>query len=97
MNDPAGIIGELKERFGLAVLADQLTRDNIPTVWVKSGGVLDVLRYLKAETAGPYKMLYDLTAIDERLRSHRLNQPENDFTVVYHLLSFERNTVSVSG
>ena len=92
MDNPAGIISDLKDHFGSAVLADQPTRDNVPTVWVKSEGVRDVLRYLKAEAAGPYKMLYDLTAIDERLRSHREDQPQSDFTVVYHLLSFERNT-----
>ena len=36
-------------------------------------------------------MLYDLTAIDERTRTHREGQPASDFTVVYHLLSLERN------
>ncbi len=36
-------------------------------------------------------MLYDMTAIDERVRNHREGQPPSDFTVVYHLLSFERN------
>ena len=36
-------------------------------------------------------MLYDLTAIDERMRSRIGGQPASDFTVVYHLLSFERN------
>ena len=36
-------------------------------------------------------MLYDLTAIDERMRVHREGQPASDFTVVYHLLSFSRN------
>ena len=36
-------------------------------------------------------MLYDLTAIDERMRTHREGQPASDFTVVYHLLSFDRN------
>ncbi len=36
-------------------------------------------------------MLHDLTAIDERARENRQGQPEGDFTVVYHLLSHERN------
>ena len=36
-------------------------------------------------------MLCDLTAIDERERRHREGQPPSDFTVVYHLLSLERN------
>src|SRR5205807_1451311 len=34
-----------------------------------------------------YRMLYDLTAIDERMRKHRDGQPASDFTVVYTLLS----------
>ena len=68
MDKPAGIIEELQEHFGSAVLAEQPTQDNVPTVWIGSAGVRDILRYLKAEAAGPYKMLYDLTAIDERLR-----------------------------
>jgi NADH-quinone oxidoreductase subunit C/D len=36
-------------------------------------------------------MLFDLTAVDERLRSHREDQPPADFTVVYHLLCLEQN------
>ena len=36
-------------------------------------------------------MLYDLFAIDERTRVHRQGQPDADFTVVYQLLSTERN------
>ena len=91
MDNSGGIIDELKERFGSTVIGEQLTRDVIPTVWVKSEEVHSVLKYLKSETTGPYRMLYDLTAIDERLRSHREDQPEGDFSVVYHLLSFDRN------
>ncbi len=91
MDNSGGIIDELEERFGSTVIGEQLTRDVIPTVWVKSEEVHSVLKYLKSETTGPYRMLYDLTAIDERLRSHREDQPEGDFSVVYHLLSFDRN------
>ena len=69
----------------------QPTRDGIPTVWVAKEQVRDVLRYLKSRGRPPYRMLYDLTAIDERARSHREGQPAGDFTVVYHLLSFDRN------
>jgi NADH-quinone oxidoreductase subunit C/D len=46
---------------------------------------------LEQEADQPFGMLYDLTAIDERSRSHRKDQPDSNFTVVYHLLSFERN------
>ena len=36
-------------------------------------------------------MLYDLSAVDERLRAHRDGLPAADFTVFYHLLSVDRN------
>src|SRR3546814_6079257 len=36
-------------------------------------------------------MLYDLTAVDERLRKYRRDLPASDFTVVYQLLSIERD------
>lgn len=69
----------------------QETMDGIPTFWVSRDRVRDLLRYLKHDIQEPYRMLYDLTAIDERMRTHRNGQPPSDFTVVYHLLSFDRN------
>ena len=36
-------------------------------------------------------MLYDLTAIDERMKVNRDGAPPSAFTVLYHLFSFERN------
>jgi NADH-quinone oxidoreductase subunit C/D len=91
MDNPGSIVQELNDRFSSTVLAVQPLPDDVPTVWAKSEAARDLLRYLKTETANPYRMLYDLTAIDERIRSHRANQPEGDFSVVYHLISFERN------
>ncbi|MEW5791833.1 MAG: NADH-quinone oxidoreductase subunit C/D [Pseudomonadota bacterium] len=85
------IAGELHARFGTAAFTAQPTRDAIPTFWVGKDQVRAVLRYLKREAQPPYQVLYDLTAIDERIRSHREGQPPSDFTVVYHLLSYERN------
>ena len=35
-------------------------------------------------------MLYSITAIDERMRKHRDGQPKSDFTLVYHLFSYDR-------
>ncbi|HKF94414.1 MAG TPA: NADH-quinone oxidoreductase subunit C, partial [Gammaproteobacteria bacterium] len=66
-------------------------RDEIPTVWIGREHLHAALRYLKCDANRPYRMLYDLTAIDERVRSQRENLPESDFTVIYHLLSFGRN------
>ncbi len=82
---------ELRERFGATVIAGQDTHDRVPTFWIARDAIRDVLSYLKRDIVEPYRMLYDLTAIDERSRTRRDEQPESDFTVVYHLLSFERN------
>ncbi len=91
MNDDPAILRELKERFPQAALSFQPTRDGIPTVWVPKDDLRAVLRYLKSDAERPYRALYDLTAIDERLRVHRNGQPAGDYTVVYHLLSYDRN------
>ena len=79
------IIQDLQGRFGEAAIVSQATRDDIPTLWVPREQAPAVLRYLKQEAAQPYRMLYDLTAIDERRREHRDGQPDSDFTVVYQL------------
>jgi NADH-quinone oxidoreductase subunit C/D len=82
---------QLQQRFEDALVSLQQTQDNIPTLWVSRDKIHNVLRYLKTDIERPYKLLYDLTAIDERQRAHRDGQPESDFTVVYHLYSFGRN------
>ncbi len=86
------IVNELRARFGDAAVRVQPTRDEFPTAWVPAGSLIDILRYLKYEIARPYRMLYDLTAVDERARQRREERPAGDFTAVYHLLSFERNS-----
>ncbi len=91
MNNSLPIVKDLKEKFGDTHILEQQTRDEFPTVWVPAAHSKDVLRYLKYSIDRPYKMLYDLTAIDERVRYYRDGQPPSDCTVVYHLLSFERN------
>jgi NADH-quinone oxidoreductase subunit C/D len=69
----------------------QSTRDAIPTFWLGANEIREAVRQLRNTVAQPYKMLYDLTAIDERGRRNRDGQPSADFTVVYHLFSFDRN------
>jgi len=88
--EPA-VLRELRDRFPQTDFVSQATRDGVPTLWVPRDDVLAVLRFLKTEVEQPYKTLYDLTAIDERVRAHREGQPASDFTVVYHLLSYDRN------
>jgi NADH-quinone oxidoreductase subunit C/D len=87
----SSIIEDLKTSFGEDILATQQTADIIPTVWVAREKVRDILRHLKNAVVRPYRMLYDLTAIDERVRVNRQGQPGSDITIIYHLLSFDRN------
>jgi NADH-quinone oxidoreductase subunit C/D len=82
---------ELFHKFDRATLTRQETQDGIPTVWASPAQVRDVLGFLKNDAVRPYRMLYDLSAVDERLRQHRTGQPASDFSLVYHLASFERN------
>ncbi len=90
MIDVPTITQEITDRLGPAVVSQQ-THDRIPTFWVDRDRVPALLRFIKEEIDRPYKMLYDLSAIDERMKTHRDDAPASDFTVVYHLLSFERN------
>jgi NADH-quinone oxidoreductase subunit C/D len=85
------IARELSERFPSNLITVQPTRDAIPTIWIDRDYLRETLRYLKTEAPDPYAMLFDLTALDERMRTHRGDQPPSDFTVVYHLISFGRN------
>ncbi len=89
--DSSTVADELRRQFGEEAVTEQATRDEVPTVWVDAGAVVDVLRFLKEGVDRPFRMLYDLTVIDERSRRRREGQPASDFTVLYHLLSFERN------
>lgn len=81
---------ELQNELGLTG-APQAVRDDIPTFWVSKTDIHEAIHSLRSSIPDPYTMMYDLTAIDERGRAHRDGQPPSDFTVVYHLYSFERN------
>lgn len=87
----AGLLSQLQERFAGQILTEQATCDGIPTVWVDRANIKPVLRFLHEEASPAFEMLFDITAIDERLRVHRQGQPDSEFTVVYHLMSFSGN------
>ena len=82
----------LYRQFGGDLFITQHCADNIPTVWVGRKHLIEVLQFLKPS----FSMLYDLFAIDERTRVHRDGQPAADYTVVYQLLSMQRNEDCVS-
>jgi NADH-quinone oxidoreductase subunit C/D len=85
------IINELQAKFGEGSVRQQITVDLMPTVWIPVNEIKQVLTFLKNEVGKPFKMLYDLTAVDERSRANREGIPDCDFSVVYHLTSFGRN------
>jgi NADH-quinone oxidoreductase subunit C/D len=85
------VVRELYAQFGAEAFVLQPTKDDVPTLWVGRDKLVEVLRFLR-HVPRPYVMLYDLSAMDERLRQHRYGMPAADFTVFYHLLSIERNS-----
>ncbi|MCX2802059.1 NADH-quinone oxidoreductase subunit C/D [Microbulbifer thermotolerans] len=88
-------IGDLRSQYRHNKYWLQPDCPDMPTLWTDSRSLLPLLRFLKAEISHPFAMLYDLTAIDERLRINRGNgeseQPKSDFTLVYQLLSVQRD------
>ena len=91
MDDDSNLIRRLEEIARPGTVAAQRTADGVPTVWVDAADVPGVMVFLKSDIGKPYRMLYDLTAIDERTRVHREDQPPSEFTVVYLLYSIDRN------
>ncbi len=92
MPEDLSLLSAIKERYDeKVILARQDTQDNILTIWVAGDSIAELLKFLKKEINRPFRMLYDLTAIDERKRRKKPDQPDSDFTVVYYLTSFERN------
>jgi NADH-quinone oxidoreductase subunit C/D len=90
-NNEPGILREIRDRFPDIEFTSQSTHDAIPTVWAPRDSARALLHFLKHEVERPYRALYDLTAIDERIRLNRQGQPPSDFTAIYHLLSYDRN------
>ena len=82
----------LKLKFGENTFTKQVTKDEILTLWLPLERVIEVLKYLKTEIAHPFPFLFDLTAIDERSRKKDPDYPSTNFTLVYHLFSFNSNS-----
>ena len=85
------VIGELISRFGREMFTLQTSKTGMPVIWLPKSALVDVISFFK-KIPKPYNMLYDLHAVDERLRTHREQLVAQDFTVFYHLLSVERNS-----
>ena len=92
MENNSSTLVELQTRFGEDIFTQQVTRDEMLTLWLPCDKLKETLRFLKTGIQQPYRMLYDLTAIDERTHQKRNSSPAAAFTLVYHLFSFERNS-----
>jgi NADH-quinone oxidoreductase subunit B/C/D len=87
LSEPDENLGtDLRARFGDSVQQTEHTSDML-TFEVGQNHFKDVLRFLKTEATPRFQRLDDLTAIDESARRNRQEYP--DYTLVYHLLSFE--------
>lgn len=91
MDNHSGLADEITSGFAANRLTQQHTADGIVTLWVSKEDILSVLHYLKKIIHNPFELLYDLCAIDERSKTNKNGSSQADFTVVYHLLSLNRN------
>ena len=89
--DDGDIVVELNARFGAETFTVQPSLTGMPVLWVPREKLIEVLGFLR-QVSKPYVMLYDLSATDERLRTHRRGLPAADFSVFYQLMSLERNS-----
>lgn len=89
--DDGDIVVELNARFGAETFTVQPSLTGMPVLWVPREKLIEVLGFLR-QVSKPYVMLYDLSATDERLRTHRRGLPTADFSVFYQLMSLERNS-----
>jgi NADH-quinone oxidoreductase subunit C/D len=74
---------------GLDGSACQPTADGIKTVWVEAARLVAACTALKDEPGQNYRLLLDITAVDERERVAKPHGRAGDFTLVVHLLRHE--------
>ncbi|HEY9045597.1 MAG TPA: NADH-quinone oxidoreductase subunit C/D [Ohtaekwangia sp.] len=82
----------LQRQFGEDAITEQAAKDDIVTLWIPLNKIKDILQFLKTGIARPYILLFDLSAIDERSRKRTPDYPSDNFTLLYHLFSFDRNS-----
>ncbi|MHB8877928.1 MAG: hypothetical protein ACYC8T_29895 [Myxococcaceae bacterium] len=72
------VFAQLQNRFGAGALVEQETPDHLPTLWTSRDLLPGVVRHLQSEVPLPYRMLFDLTAIDERTARVLWRRPYRD-------------------
>jgi NADH-quinone oxidoreductase subunit C/D len=84
------IIGQIQMKFEGCTTEPLSFQDGLPSLKVTAHDAPKILQFLKRDIDQPFQTLYDLTAIDQRARQKGRTEGE-DFAMVYHLLSYERN------
>ena len=69
------ILQHLQERFSNVAFQQQITVDEIPTVWVPGEKIIPVIQYLKSDPVQAFTFLYDLSGIDERNKTKKTGTP----------------------
>ena len=64
--------------------------DSIDTFWLDKKQLPQLMQVLRHELSEPFDMCFDISAIDETERQYTSGQV-SDFTVNYHLRSYQRN------
>lgn len=73
--------------FGKEIFHHEPAGTSMETLWLPQGKLLDVMRFLRRSEHG-FDMLFDLHAVDERLRRHRpTGLGQVGFSVFYQLVS----------
>ncbi|WP_343183647.1 NADH-quinone oxidoreductase subunit C/D [Buchnera aphidicola] len=85
------IVKELYNCFGSKILFIQSTSIGFPVVWIHKDILLKVVNFLIKKKKF-YDMLFDLSAIDERVRVNKDNIPKSDFSIFYQFLSISKNS-----
>ena len=73
-----------------AVTAVENIVDDIPSFWLAKEQLVALMQVLRHELSKPFDFCFDITAIDESERNHKAASV-GDFTVSYHLRSYQRN------
>jgi NADH-quinone oxidoreductase subunit C/D len=85
------LLGEIQPWLTSAVMHQELTADEIPTIWTTADDLKDLCHVLRSKLEQPFNFLFDLTALDESTRQHNVIPHRRDFTVVYLFRSYARN------
>ncbi|WNC71240.1 NADH-quinone oxidoreductase subunit C/D [Thalassotalea psychrophila] len=88
---PFSISEEVANINSEIILHKQLLIDNIETYWVDRAHLAMLMYLLRHQLDDGFDFCFDLTAIDERVREHKLSSHVADFTLIYHLRSYARN------